>query len=557
MRSPASRLLLTILLPFTLGCSALRCSGYTYVQAGVESNFLIDDGRVLFAQADGSLTALSLKSGDVLIRARGRNYSGALRRIPQGILLLNDRTIALLNPADFSIVWETPAHCAPNIAGDALISCDEKGLVQCRNLGDGHLRWSYELPGILEIIAESGRVLVHRAATYERGTLPTTALLDLEKGTELFRQTPTNGLHQAAAFFDGTNIYVETGSFDGAASDFEPDRVAIWNLKGQETGSIPIPPATRESVRDGALFELDGKMFWKGHVYAGRQSIPADILPTLRTTSVRTNGDWTSYETTCDLGAGTLFVDRAAYEDRKDGVGSVFVMEVELRAPTNHWLGVLPYLLDRGRITAIVRTEGSILIGTDFGQVECIDAATGESRWLYVFPTLHRTLSSSSGGRPPTLSEAAAIFWKENGTPPISGVHIIVGKAGAPRVILDPKPVDPYVNLPIELAAAWSGAGIPVLVLLLAHTRSRTRRWGSNALGSLAAWLTFLLVCLYPFLGRVSPGSSMALRIAMAAGFACGLGNAVISFRRGQRTEAAVLAVTFAAMGLVVWLVLG
>ena len=51
MRSPASWLVLTILLPFTLGCSALRCSGYTYVQAGVESNFLIDDGRVLFAQA--------------------------------------------------------------------------------------------------------------------------------------------------------------------------------------------------------------------------------------------------------------------------------------------------------------------------------------------------------------------------------------------------------------------------------------------------------------------------------------------------------------------------
>jgi hypothetical protein len=232
-------------------------------------------------------------------------------------------------------------------------------------------------------------------------------------------------------------------------------------------------------------------------------------------------------------------------------------MEVELRAPTNHWLGILPYLHDRGRITAVARTEGSILVGTDFGQVECIDAATGESRWLYVFPTLHRTLSSSSRGRPPTLSEAAAIFKKENGTPPISGIHIIIGKAGAPRVILDPEPVEPYVNLPIELAAAWSGAGIPVLVLLLAHKRPRTGRWESNALGSLAAWLTFLLVCLYPFLGRVSPGSSLALRIAIAAGFACGLGNAVISFRRGQRTEAAVLTVTFAALGLVAWLVPG
>ena len=84
MRSPASRLVLTILLPFILGCSAARSSGYTYVQAGVDSNFLIDDGRVLFAQADGSLTALSLKSGEVLVRAKGRNYSGELRRVPGG-----------------------------------------------------------------------------------------------------------------------------------------------------------------------------------------------------------------------------------------------------------------------------------------------------------------------------------------------------------------------------------------------------------------------------------------------------------------------------------------
>jgi outer membrane protein assembly factor BamB len=554
MRSPAFRLVLTILLPLTLGCSALHCGGYTYVQAGVDSNLLIDDARVLFIQADGSLTALSLKTGGVLVRARGRNYSGELRRVPGGILLMNDRTLSLLNPADFRTVWESPAHCEPNLQGDALVSCDEQGLVQCRNLDDGGLRWSYSLPGSLEIVAESEKVLVHRASTYERGVSPATALLDLDKGTELFRQSPTNGVHEGPAFFDGTNIFIETGSLDETNSDFEPERMAIWNLKGHETGSIPFPRELRDSA--GSFFELDGKTFWKGHVYANRQSIPADLLPTLSSAGVLTNADWTTYEKSRDLGGGITFIERAAHEDRKEGGEGAFVMEVELRAPTNHWLGVIPYLLNRGRITAVTRTEQSILIGTDSGQVECIEAATGESRWLYVFPTLHRTTSISSRSRAPMLSEAAAIFRKENGAPPASGIHIIVGKAAAPRVILDPNPVDPYVNLPRQLAAAWIAAGIPVLILLLMHALPRTRRWGSNALGSIAAWLAFLLVCLYPFLGRVSPDSSMALRIAIAAGFACGFGNAAVSFARGQKTEGSVLAVTVAAMGLIVWLAL-
>ena len=134
-----------------------------------------------------------------------------------------------------------------------MVSCDELGLIQCRNLDDGRLRWSYPLSGAVEIIAESGKVLVHRAATYERGVPPTTVVLDLEKGTELLRLTPTNNLREASAFFDGTNIDIETGAFDDAGSDFEPDRLAVWNLKGQETGSIPIPPAQRDGVRDGAF----------------------------------------------------------------------------------------------------------------------------------------------------------------------------------------------------------------------------------------------------------------------------------------------------------------
>src|SRR5262249_40644191 len=50
------------------------CCAYTYVQSGVDSNFLIDDKRLIFAQADGSLTVLALDNGQVLRREKSRHF---------------------------------------------------------------------------------------------------------------------------------------------------------------------------------------------------------------------------------------------------------------------------------------------------------------------------------------------------------------------------------------------------------------------------------------------------------------------------------------------------
>src|SRR5438094_4471534 len=130
--------LVNSLLKALLGCVvmflAVVCSGYTYRQVGIDSNFLIDTGRVFFAQADGSLTVLALETGEVLRRDASRDYSGTLMRVPPGILVLNYGTITLYDPNALTPLWETKFHYSPNVVGDALVSYDGNGLVQCRNL---------------------------------------------------------------------------------------------------------------------------------------------------------------------------------------------------------------------------------------------------------------------------------------------------------------------------------------------------------------------------------------------------------------------------------------
>jgi len=86
----------------------------------------------------------------------------------------------MLNPTNFNARWETPLQQDPNVAGDALVSQDGKGRIECRSLDDGRVRWSYELADASTVVAESGKVLLHRDATHDPSKLPMVVLLDLE-----------------------------------------------------------------------------------------------------------------------------------------------------------------------------------------------------------------------------------------------------------------------------------------------------------------------------------------------------------------------------------------
>jgi outer membrane protein assembly factor BamB len=529
------RRLLKIFLVVNLGIAPSFSYAYTFSQVGVDSNLLIDGNRVVFAQSDGSLTVLAIDTGQVLRREKSRYFSDVLKRIPQGLLMLQYDTIALLNPTNLTVIWETKFSYDPNVLSNTLVSYDGNGLVECRNLNDGTIRWSYELPGALDVIAEAGKVLVHRAATYEAQSIPTTVMLDLESGKKLFHKVPPPGIHWPEVFFDGQNVYVKQGSFKGKRSDYELENLLVWNTQGEEIRSLPLSPKQRKNLRWDSWFDLDQKTFHKGHVYPDRWSIPDERFGNLLPSGTQTNE---ISEIAYDLKDGFVFIERS-----KHGLN----LEIELRSPEGHWIGVLPYLSDRGRISAIARAPEKFLIGSDLGHVECVNAATGESLWLYVFPTMRQTMSFSGYAMPPMMSKAAAIFRDENKNPPTSGLQLLNQSVRPTHVIVDPEPANPFVKLPILLAVAWGGAIVPLLALVFFHVHRRTRQWN---LGLISVMLVILAFACFMSFGRVSPGSSIALRVAILAGLILGILDTVRCFRRGKWLSGAVLAGIFLAVAL-------
>jgi outer membrane protein assembly factor BamB len=520
--------------------------GYTSVQVGVYSNFLIDQGRVLFVQADGSLTVLRLETGEVLLREKSRDYSGRLLRVPDGILVLNYGTITLLNPANFAALWDTTVHYDPHVTDDVLVSYDGNGSVQCRHLRDGTVRWTYQLPGALEVIEQAGRVLIHRSATYEEKVVPTTVLLELQTGKEVFRKTPPAGVHWENVFFDGTNVYVMTGPFKNKRSDFEPERLTVWNARGEEIHSIAVPADLRNRPGFGSgPFDLEQKTFWKGRVYPDRQSIPGDTRGKLIATDEKTNNGVRISETIYGLADDVSVLLRDMYPASGSRRDSGARWEIEVRTPNTQWTGILPYLASEMDIYAVCAANGKVLIGSRYGHVECISAATGQSQWLYVFPTLRHTMSYSSHGMPPMASQAAAVFRREDGKRPNSGLQVKGRDMAAAHIIFDPAPINPFQRLPFYLLIAWTGALLPFASLIAWRLNKPMRSWSSKNPGAIPAAMAVLSTAVLFVFGRVSPGSSIALRLALLACLVFGFADAIRSYRNGQRPLAVVLIVLF------------
>jgi hypothetical protein len=193
------------------------------------------------------------------------------------------------------------------------------------------------------------------------------------------------------------------------------------------------------------------------------------------------------------------------------------------------------------------------VLGSNLGHVECIDSRNGESKWLYIFPTMRHTMSySSPNGLPPMMATAAAIFRRENKDKPKSGFQIINGKASTPSIILDPKPADPFRELPLYLTIAWAGAGIPLIGFFGLHRYRKIRRVDNKALAVFTLLLTVIaFACFFSF-GRVSVGSYIALLLATVVGVVVGFFYVYLCWRRGQRIWAVACAPLFGFIGLLI-----
>ncbi len=235
----------------------LLCSGltvptfaYTFSQVGVTGGLVIHEGKVYFGQADFSMTALDLESGEVITRKKCPWFARSLLLTDSGILVESSQGIALLDFVTLDVI----------------------------------------------------RMHTHQEIMYPRAS---------------------------------------------SQGELVPDEIPVRD---------PETAFTRFDVIGGSLIMRPAAICRKVHIVEG---------------------------------------------DRPLMIG--------LESEDHKWTGTLPYLPSPGIVFAVGSTADRIVLGSNLGHVECLDAATGKSLWMYLFPTIRHTMSYSSRGLPPYMATAAAI----------------------------------------------------------------------------------------------------------------------------------------------------
>lgn len=535
---------------------AVSASAYSYTQVGVSSNFLVHEDKVFFTQWDHSLTILDLETGTVIARKKDREY-GDFRLTESGFLERKQGKVALLDSSTLKVIWQASTY-DPNVVGQWIISKDGYGLVMCHELATGRLRWSYNLPGALDVVVEKGNVLVFRSAVFDGPeSVPTVILLDLETGKETFRKTAPSGVHYLEAYFDGHKVYVATGKYQGVhirnTTRFDQGRpsarfeeLLVWDRDGNQVETIPVPDdiETRQPNLHEP-FTLRERVFARGRLWDSRDAIPP-LEPGFGKKIREGESDDGKNVTTVtrfDIAEGSVTITSTGEYRSQFQPECPRDVTVRLESAHGKWTGKLPYLTGPGKIAVVGATAERILLGSNLGHVECIDVASGRSMWIYKFPTLRQTTSFSSGHLPPFLADAAAIYRHENEHPkPVSGI-IIEGSAGAskPRVAFDPQPANPFRKLPRYLAIAWSGAFLPCFFAILAAFAGSRKGWDVRLLASSGLFLAIGAVACFSFYGRVSLGSSLALRLAILVPLTLAVFHSVRSIRRKQWVSGTIL----------------
>ena len=518
-----------------LACICGNAYAYMYSPAALRSNLLVVDGVVYFAQFDGSPTALELQTGRVLLRKHGRKHSGDLFLTEHGILVVGDPMIFMMDKTTHAVLWEVRSRRHAEVADGRLVSWG-KGLVECIRLDNGEHLWSYHVPHWPDVAVEAGRALVHCSISWKEKPEPMVALLDLQTGRELFRQTHPPGLHCENAFLAADRVYLTAGRVATPKRDTPFEKLLVWDLQGKQIDSIDVPsePKYRASNQHRP-FLLQGKVFEDGRVRPAtdEENASGEVEPAV----------W--------LPRGVVRAEGVKIVVDEITKGEDSTMTVEAAAPGGRWRGFLPYLSGApGWVRDSVVVDGRLLLGSDRGQVECIDIASGRSLWIYVFPTVRWTMSYTFPyGMPPRLAQQAAICRRENRRAHPGGLCLLPPgvsfeeadfaalaaasrPAGGPVVIYDPHPGDPFAELPVYLLKSWSlvlGSIVGVVVVLaVALWRKWTFRWiGAGALVMALPAMSALY-----FYGRVSDACTLTGKVVLLILAPCVLYHVYRGLRR-------------------------
>lgn len=515
-----------------LGMLVGQLRAHTSAEVGVDSNFVTVGDKVFFVQADRTLTVLDLRTGAVLARLLDGDYSSTLRQIDEGILAFGYSRVTLVDLDSLTLRWSVAKPLGIReitVLDRCLVTSDRKGLVECRELRSGVVQWTYNLPGAVNIVAQKDHVLIHQ--DYEK--YPTVVvLLELSTGREVYRKEPPNNVQYLRAYFDGDQAYValgsvrqdESGNAEALVQEMTFDRLLAWDLAGKETANFEAPANVRGKDSFGLAqeeFTIEGRRFTRSGVVCPEYGECPDVGPTMRPLSRATGR--------IELPDGSIRI-RNFLADIDGELGTV----VERVSPVGGWKGYLPYVGFNGSIVEEDVAGDCLLLGSNQGHVECVDVATGGSRWLYVFPAVSRIGSYSFPyGMPPYYADQARAFRRKNeGSRNARGlirlsmafredtarwVEVVSSAENEQStVIVDPSPQDLFEDLPYLLAEAWLGATMPILVLLLvvlvARENKKLPRWTLAGL-----WTAALLVGGSNLFsnGRVAFSSTVAIKLGL------------------------------------------
>ena len=507
---------------------------YTYDQVGVNSNFLVDQGRLYFAQSDGTLTVLNLEGGDVIARNGDIHYGGVLQSVGDGILVSYRRKLTMVKRSSLEIIWQADNAYSPVIEGNRIVSYDGNGLLQCRDLQTGKELWSYDLPGALQFVPETGKLLVFREAVYdgpERN--PAVVLLDMESGEVLLHRTTPHQVHFLGAFFDGEKIFLPAGNykdhqrpnqsrFDSGRRSARFERMLVWDLQGNELESTPVSGEQLKLPHRGDAYEFGNKIFAQNRVWESMDEVPPWLVGRGKQVGHERSEDLKKIIKVTRFTSDDAIVTVTVTSGNTHGLypDSERTVEVALESDTENWSGNLAYLMTPGEVVFVEFTGELIILGTNLGHVEAVERKTGRSKWMYIFPTKRQTLSYSRYGMPPMMSSAAKTYEKLNKREaPESGLVL----AGAdmpsnPKVTFDPQPANPYRKLPIYLTIAWASVLFPMGIsgYLLYLTRKPNFVCDARIPAALTLLMTMVATTTLFFYGRVSVPTAIGCRVAIA-----------------------------------------
>lgn len=458
----------------TLLIGSASAWGYTFMEVGVASNIVVIDKKVHFAQGDGSLTILDLETGKVLLRKTDENYEGVLRNLDAGLLVVTYDKISLLEKGSLQKLWETRCSHDATIADGLLVSMNGNGRVEARSIKDGTVVWQYNLDGAPSVTVLNNRVLVTR--TWQLP--PVLALLDLKTGQELWKKDFPRVHEDYRAFLGDEVVYLKCSTYGQGTT------IKRFDLTGKELPDLPIPEEPKASqdmaqeqygreLREGAttkssdISQDSPYSQWSQHEvgqlvfdYPRKQVFQKGKQPT--------------------MGYPEWAVNIKEYPVLPDGLVVSFhenignlPRTIKVRGKDFAWKGFLPYdpSLRQSRTEfAWTYADGSLIFGSSKGYVECVDATSGRSRWIYMFPSTNQTISSSRGHEGPHMDQRYKAFEDQLNRPDPGGLCILPeGKtlekadfkaiaAAAPttNVIRDPLADNPYKSYKIYIVVLYT-----------------------------------------------------------------------------------------------------